>query len=72
MYLDILIRESFYGGKEMKVKKIFSKIKLDQNVKAEDAYKCNHDCIEYYYSGSNAANGCVQKSEITSKITVRF
>ncbi len=56
----------------MKVKKIFSKIKLDQNVKAEDAYKCNHDCIEYYYSGSNAANGCVQKSEITSKITVRF
>ena len=51
----------------MKVKKIFSKINLDQNVKAEDPYKCNHDCIEYSYTGSVAAEGCAQSCEITSK-----
>ena len=56
----------------MKVKKIFSKINLDQNVKAEDPYKCNHDCIEYSYTGSVAAEGCAQSCEITSKMTTKL
>lgn len=51
----------------MKVKKIFNKVNLDKNVKAENEYKCNHDCIEYYYSGSTAKDGCAEKSKITAK-----
>ena len=56
----------------MKVKKIFININLEQNLKAEDPYKCNHDCIEYSYTGSVAAEGCAQSCEITSKMTTKF
>ncbi|WP_155832372.1 hypothetical protein [Butyrivibrio sp. MC2013] len=51
----------------MKIKKVTNKIKLDRNVKAEDAYKCNHDCIEYYYSGNTAKDGCRQRHKVTAK-----
>ena len=55
----------------MEIKKINDKVKLnEENVKAErDEYACHHDCIEYYYSGSIGAKGCVRRSTITAKTT---
>ena len=55
----------------MEIKKIDNKVKLNyRNVKAEkDEYACNHDCIEYYYSGSTGAKGCRRGSTISAKTT---
>ncbi|PXV93386.1 hypothetical protein C8E03_102154 [Lachnotalea glycerini] len=51
----------------MQIKKIENKINLDENVIAENEFKCNHDCVEYYYSGSTAKDGCSQKYKVTAK-----
>lgn len=58
----------------MEIKKISEKVNLkEQNIKAEfDEYKCNHDCIEYYYSGATAAKGCKRKNKTTPKTTSAF
>ena len=58
----------------MEIKKVTDKVELnDQNVKAEwDEYKCNHDCVEYYYVGSTAKRGCRRGSKISASFTGKF
>lgn len=50
----------------MRIKKIENKINLEDNVVAENSYKCHHDCIEYYYAGRTASKGCKQKHKTCS------
>lgn len=58
----------------MEIKKINNKVKLnEENVQAEfDKYKCTHDCIEYGYTGKNAAKGCRRTNKVTAKSTASW
>lgn len=54
----------------MKIKKITQKVDLNDNVKAENAYECAHDCIVYYYVGKTAKKGCRQKHKVNAQTTI--
>ena len=56
----------------MRIKKIENKINLEDNVVAENSYKCHHDCIEYYYAGRTAYKGCKQKHKVTARTSTHL
>ena len=56
----------------MRIKKIENKINLEDNVVAENSYKCHHDCIEYYYAGRTASKGCNQKHKVTARTSTHL
>lgn len=59
-------------GKNHEIKKIENKINLEDNVVAENSYKCHHDCIEYYYAGRTASKGCKQKHKVTARTSTHL
>ncbi len=56
----------------MVIKKIISKIGLEDNVKSERADQltdCLHDCVDFQFSGSTAKFGCRRKVTYSAKLT---